>query len=104
MVTLLVEREELRVNWHDLIHTGGRDFRVSCWVGLHYVLYYLRVRVVLYHLRVSVPVVSFSVVLRGLGEAEAQQVEVVMSAVVVEHQVLEETTRVPICKLYSSLA
>ena len=105
MVTLLVKSEELRINWHDFVHKGGgRDSRVSCWVGLHYVLYYLRVSVILYHLRVSVPVVSFSVVLRGLGEAEAQQVEVVMSAVVVEHQVLEETTRVPICKHYSSLA
>ena len=105
MVTLLVESEELRIHWHDLVHKGGgRDSRVSCWEGLHYVLHYLRVSVILYPHRVSVPVVGFSVVLRGLGEAEAQQVEVVMSAVVVEHQVLEETTRVPICKLYSSLA
>ena len=96
MVTLLVKSEELRINWHDFVHKGGgRDSRVSYWDGIHYILYYLRV---------SVTVVSFTVVLRGLCEAEAQQVEVVVSAVVVEHQVLEETTRVPICKIYPSLA
>ena len=96
MVTLLVKSEELRINWHDFVHKGGgRDSRVSYWDGLHHILYYLRV---------SVTVVSLTVVLRGLCEAEAQQVEVVVSAVVVEHQVLEETTRVPICKIYPSLA
>ena len=46
MVTLLVKSEELRINWHDLVHKGGgRDSRVSYWDGIHYILYYLRVSV-----------------------------------------------------------